>query len=166
MSFRYNLRTNSSVHHAPTPLTRWAKEDAIRSVRSWIGLLSVFAASLLVACTAATEPTITFCDTPQESEPCTGNQTEFPVGQKLFVRLASDAPFTEQQIIGKILKLTETDTIPLGSRVVSPASDQRVIVQDLPFHEFGAQAKGTFLIEFVDENNQVIAKKELTIRDS
>ena len=126
----------------------------------WLGLAIV---SVFAACTSDREPTITFCDTRDRQELCTGNQTEFLVGQKLSVRLESEKPFKAQQVIGKILRLTETDTIPLGSRVVSPASDQRSIIQDLPFHEFGTQAKGTFLIEFVNENNQVIAKKELTI---
>lgn len=131
-------------------------------------VFSLVIASIGWACTSPDQvpsgPTITFCEI--SDQPCRSDHTEFLTGQKLQVRLDSDTPFEEQQIIGKILRLTEADTIPLGVQVISPAPDQQSIVQHLPFHEFGAQAAGTFLIKFVDGNDQAIAEKTLTIIDN
>ena len=95
--------------------------------------------------------------------PCTADQTEFSVGQQLYVQLAADEPFEAQQVVGNILKLTEKDTVSLGSRTITLEPGQQSFVQTLPFHEFGSEAAGTFLISFVDENGQLIAEKNLTI---
>ena len=99
-------------------------------------------------------------------EDCAADQTEFFVGQQLSARLIASEPFSTRQIIGKIHRLTDTDTIPLGTRIIQLQTEQRSVEQDLPFHEYGKQAAGTFLIEFVDETNEPIAKKEITIIDS
>jgi hypothetical protein len=127
--------------------------------------VGLFLVSALSSCTqnTAPTPTITICDMPDSQGPCADDQEQFSVGQKLFARLEADEPFQSQQIIGKILRLTDADTIPLGARVVTPQADQRTVVQSLPFHEFGPQAAGTFLIEFIDESERVLAQKQITI---
>lgn len=120
--------------------------------------------ALLSACASNSGPEVTICDTATPTENCTESQNEFSVGQRLSAHLAADEPFAVQSIIGKILRLTDTDTIPLGARIISPEPNQRSIVQTLPFHEFGAQAEGNFLVQFVDENDRLIAEKAFTIR--
>ncbi len=117
----------------------------------------------LFGCGSASEPTITFCDAPGEPMPCTDNQTEFSVGQQLYVQVVSSEPFEAQQVTGKILRVTDKDTVSLGARNITLEPDQRSFTQTLPFHEFGPEAAGTFLISFVDENGEVIAEKELII---
>ncbi len=117
----------------------------------------------LSGCDSASEPTITFCDAPGEPMPCANNQTEFSVGQQLYVQLASSKPFEGQQLIGNILRVDGQDTISLGSRTITLEPNQRSFTQTLPFHEFGPEAVGTFLISFVDENGQLVAERELKI---
>lgn len=95
--------------------------------------------------------------------PCTEDQTEFSVGQQLYVQLASSEPLDAQQVVGKILRVTEKDTVSLGSQIIALEPDQQYFIQTLPFHEFGPEAAGTFLISFVDEKDRVIAEKKLTI---
>ena len=123
----------------------------------------VFCLALFPACTSEPDPAVTICPTTNVPEDCAGDQTEFSVGQPLSAHLVASKPFPTRQVIGKILRLSGTDTIPLGSQMISLEPDQQSVVQSLPFHEFGQQAAGTFLIEFVNENNQVIAKKEIRI---
>ena len=129
-----------------------------------VGLLVGFV--FFSACTSAdTEPTavVTVCLTADAPENCTNDQAEFLVGQSLSARLATSDTFATGQVIGRILRLTDTDTLPLGSQMIPVEPNQRAIVQSLPFHEFGPQAAGDFLIEFMDERNQLIAKKKITI---
>lgn len=130
------------------------------------GITSVFGGLLvgLFACSSGPEPAVFICNTATQSEPCQSTQHRFTTGQSLSAHLVADEPLVAQTIIGKILRLVDTDTIPLGTRIITPEPDQRTIVQTLPFHEFGAQAAGTFLIQFVDERNQVIAEKKITIK--
>ena len=130
------------------------------TICAWLGFFFV---SVLPACTSDAETTITFCETTGSPQPCSGDQTEFSTGQRLSVYLEAAHPLEARQVVGNILRLLENDTIPLGTRPFVVEPDQRLIVQDLPFHEFGPQAAGRFLIEFVDENDQVMARKELTI---
>ena len=147
------------------PLLPKGNETRFNGFAQILVAISLFLISALPSCTQNTAliPTITICDTPDPQEPCADDQEQFSVGQKLFARLEADEPFQSQQIIGKILRLTDADTIPLGARVVTPQADQRTIVQSLPFHEFGPQAAGTFLIEFIDESERVLAQKQITI---
>ena len=120
----------------------------------------------LFGCGSASEPTITFCDVPGEPMPCTDNQTEFLVGQQLYVQLSSSEPFEAQRVTGNILRITDEDTISLGSRNIILELNQQSFIQNLPFHEFGPEATGTFLISFLDENGQLIAERTLTITET
>ena len=140
----------------------WGKR-AYRGATRGSGLVG-FLAVASIACSPDAGPIISFCEVTDSLTACRGDQAEFSVGQELKVYLESERPLEAQQVVGKILRITEKDTISLGSRVFSLEPEQRSIVQNLPFHEFGPQAAGRFLIEFVDENDQVIAQKELTIR--
>lgn len=127
--------------------------------------LSIALLIMFSACTSEESAfTVAVCSDPTDLALCSEDQTEFTVGQSLSVRLEAKEPFKERQIIGKILRLTETDTISLGARVITPQPNQRLITQNLPFHEFGAQSAGTFLIEFLDESNQVLTQKRITIK--
>lgn len=130
----------------------------------WAKLLPLLITSLLAACANHSEPTVSICDTATPTEDCPEDQAEFSVGQQLSAHLIADEPFAARTIIGKILRLSNTDTIPLGNRMITPEPNQQSIVQTLPFHEFGAQAEGRFLVQFVDENNQLIAEKAFAIR--
>lgn len=133
-------------------------------------LLSLRTHSLLLAvllgCDSTPKLTITFCDTPGEPMPCIEDKTEFLVGQQLYVQLASSEPLDAQQVVGKILKVTEKDTVSLGSRTITLEPNQQSFIQTLPFHEFGPAAVGSFLISFVDENGQLVAEKKLTITEA
>lgn len=148
---------------------RWAIQVASphRVKRLFVGgLLFGLLFTGLLGCGPAPKPTITFCNVPGEPVSCTDDQTEFSVGQQLYVQLASSKPLEAQQVVGKILRVTEKDTVSLGSRTITPEPDQRYFIQTLPFHEFGPEAVGTFLISFVDENGQLIAEKNLTINQA
>ena len=157
-------RANSLSPGVPLPSvsdrrTGWA-------ARHWLIVVTTLFLSSFISCTSDTTdtaPVVKVCTTIDAPEDCPGDQTEFTVGDSLFVHLVSPEPFEAQQIIGKILRLSGTDTISLGARMISIAPDQRAVVQDLPFHEFGSQAAGTFLLEFMNEKNQLVAKKEITI---
>ena len=134
-----------------------------------VSLIIVVILSTLSACrsdTTGTAPIVKVCTTTTAPEECAGDQTEFTVGDSLSAHLVTTEPFETQQMIGRILRLSGTDTITLGARMISVEADQRTVVQNLPFHEFGQQAAGTFLIEFVDNNNRLIAKKEIIILDN
>ena len=133
---------------------------------SWL-FLTLLCLTLSSACTSDVDqlPVIIICDTPDTPEECTGDQTEFFVGQQLSARLVAAEPFATRQIIGKIHRLMDTDTIPLGTQMIQLQPGQQSVEQDLPFHEFGKQAAGNFLIEFVDDSNRVIAQRDLTITD-
>ena len=130
-------------------------------------LLTLLCLTLFSDCTSdvAQLPVIIICDTHSASEDCSDDQTEFFVGQQLSARLVAAEPFATRQIIGKIHRLMDTDTIPLGTRIIQLQPDQQSVEQDLPFHEFGRQAAGRFLIEFVNDRDQVIAQRDLTISD-
>ena len=118
---------------------------------------------ILSACSSDSAPKVTICETTVPLEDCSEGQIEFSVGQQLSAHLVANEPFATPTVVGKILRLIDTDTIPLGTRIITPRPDQQSIVQALPFHEFGAQAEGTFLVQFVDESNQLIAEKAFTI---
>ena len=150
------------------PNEKWAIAYAVLSMLSHRAILRGSVIVLLCTTTVCTpdrssSPVVTICATTGSPEACAGDQQTFVTGQRLSAYLVSDQPFAAQQVIGKILRLADTDTIPLGTRMISLEENQRSVVQDLPFHEFGQQAAGTFLIEFVDQDNQLIAKKEITI---
>lgn len=114
----------------------------------------------MAACATDATPSLTFCEEPT---PCPKGQTDFLVGQSLYVHLASGEPLVAQQIVGSILRVTDKDTASLGSRTITLTPNQQSLVQSLPFHEFGPEAVGTFLIRFTDEDNQLIAEKNLHI---
>ena len=118
---------------------------------------------VLPACSSDSTPKVTICETTVSLEDCSENQIEFSVGQQLSAHLVANEPFATPTVVGKILRLIDTDTIPLGTRIITPRPDQQSIVQALPFHEFGAQAEGDFLVRFVDGNDRLIAEKAFTI---
>ncbi len=119
---------------------------------------------LFTACTNDNGPVVTVCETDSSQTDCSEAQTDFSVGQRLSVYLEVPEPLGTRQIIGKIKRVTETDTLPLGAQPISVAPEQQSFTQTLPFHDFGPQAAGTFLIEFVDDTDRLIANKEITIR--
>lgn len=151
-------------------LQRYATQQRIsadRVKRFFIGgTLSGLLFAGLVACDSGAEFTITFCDTSVEPLPCSEAQTEFSVGQPLYVRLVSSKSFEATRLEGKILRLTQKDTITLGSRIITLEPGQQSFIQTLPFHEFGPEAVGAFLIRFVNEDNQLVVERKLTITES
>ena len=121
--------------------------------------------TLLPGCSSANRETqVMICETDTTSKGCAEDQNKFTVGQQLSAHLIAGKPFVAQTIIGKILRLSGSDTIPLGNRMITLEPGQQSIVQSLPFHEFGEQAKGQFLVQFVDGQNQLIAEKAFTIQ--
>lgn len=122
--------------------------------------------SLLFSCSPEPDITIQFCESLDQNDQCSVDRNQFKLGEKVFVRCESEAPFVARKIIGKIYRLEKDRQIPLSSKEFNLTPGNTYITQNIPFHEFGYEALGNFLVEFVDDKNQLLAKREITITDS
>ena len=126
-------------------------------------LWPVVVISILLACSPQPEVVIRFCESLDQNEQCRTDRDHFTLGERVYVNLESESPFTTDKIHGTIYRQTEETKIPLSDKYFEIEPGQTSITQNIPFHEFGHEAIGTFSIEFTDENEQLIAKREVTI---
>ncbi|WPP48413.1 hypothetical protein [Catalinimonas niigatensis] len=126
-------------------------------------LWPVLIISIMLGCSPQPEAVIKFCDSLDQNEQCQTDRDHFRLGERVYVSLESNSSFETKRINGNIYRLTEDMKIPLSNKYFDLEEGDTFISQSIPFHEFGQEAIGTFSIEFTDENDQVIAKRELII---
>ena len=122
--------------------------------------------SLMMGCSTSPEYSIKFCDMLDQQEQCEGDKNQFTIGQEIYVRFEFGDAFEGKEINGKICRITESDTIVLGDKKFELKPEDHYIIQDLPFHEFGMEALGNFIIRFEDGQEHLIAEKKLSIVSS
>lgn len=126
-------------------------------------LWQVLLISMVLGCSTQPEAVIKFCDALDQNEQCPTDRDHFTLGERVYVSLESNSPFETKKINGNIYRLTQDMKIPLSNKYFDLEEGDTFISQSIPFYEFGQEAIGTFSIEFTDENDQMIAKRELTI---
>lgn len=120
-------------------------------------------ASIVLSCSPQSEAVIKFCTSLDDNERCQTDQDHFVLGERVFVSLESEAPFSTKKINGNIYRVRPDMKIPLTNKYFEIEAGDTFISQSIPFHEFGEESIGTFSIEFTDENSQLIATREITI---
>lgn len=133
----------------------------INIARRVIGCLATV--GVIMGCASQPEMTVTFCQSLNAQGQCISQQDTFKVGDSIWVQLTSTHPFEEKEINGHIYRLGESDSLSLGDKVLPIEPGDTYVIQALPFHEFGYEAEGRFSIVFVDEKQQFLARKKLTI---
>lgn len=121
--------------------------------------------SSLWGCESVPEMSITFCESLNPQEHCPESGQQFVMGKPVFVMLSSEDPFVTKKITGRILRVQEAkgELIPLGVKEFAIDPGESFITQSIPFQEFGTEAVGTFKVMFLDEQDQLMAERELTI---
>ncbi|MEQ9438208.1 MAG: PilZ domain-containing protein [Cyclobacteriaceae bacterium] len=119
--------------------------------------------SLLGSCTSEPVLTIEFCEELTADDQCPSDRDQFKLGERVFVRLSSDKPFETKTITGKIVRLENEKRYELGDKNFELEPGSTYVTQNIPFHEFGFNALGTFSIEFSDESGQLLAKREVKV---
>jgi len=123
----------------------------------WTGSLAIF-----LACSAEPKYTLQFCDD-QQMHTCEPDQAQFLLGKKVYVSLKADPAFQTDKITGTVYKLVDQEKFSMGSKDFDVSKTDKVILQDIPFNEFGMQALGTFVVLFTDAQDQIIASRQLEI---
>ncbi len=116
-----------------------------------------------IGCTTEPEVKIEFCDTPDFQGSCEDGQDEFLLG-KIYVILEASTSFKTKKITGTVYSLLNGQKIFLGSKDFIPEPDGQHIAHSIPFDEFGERGIGEFMVEFVDENNALLAEKAIQIK--
>ena len=119
--------------------------------------------SLLTGCAADPTLTIEFCESLNTNDQCPTDRDQFNLGDRVYVRFSSDIPFETTKITGRIFRLDSEKKQELGEKEFELEPGTTYVTQNIPFHEFGMGALGTFSIEFSDESGRVMAKREVTI---
>ena len=127
-----------------------------------IGMISL---GMVVSCASQPEMTVTFCQSLNAQGQCISQQDTFQVEDSIWMQLTSTHPFEGKEINGHIYRLGESDSLSLGDKVLSVEPGDTYVIQALPFHEFGYEAVGNFSIVFVDEKQQLLARKTLVIEN-
>ncbi|MEM6841973.1 MAG: PilZ domain-containing protein [Bacteroidota bacterium] len=122
--------------------------------------------SSLVGCSPESESglTIDFCESSTASDSCANSGNTFQLGTPVYVHFTSDTPFKDTTIIGRIVRKTDGGgEFELGLRQFDIEPETTILIQSIPFQNFGHNALGTFLIEFSGEDGQILAERELVI---
>jgi hypothetical protein len=119
--------------------------------------------SMEVGCSPQPEATIRFCESLSQNEQCQTDRNHFILGEQVYVNLEFGSSLEAEQVKGTIYRLDQDMKIPLSSKTFEIKPKDHFVSQNIPFHEFGYEAIGTFSIEFTGENDQLIAKREVTI---
>jgi len=115
-----------------------------------------------IGCSSEPKVKIEFCDTPDFQGSCQDGKNEFTLG-KIYVSLESSTPFKTKKVTGTVYALREGQEIFLGSKDFLLDTGEQLVSHSIPFDEFGERGIGEFMVEFVDENNALLAEKTIHI---
>jgi len=139
-------------------------KNNLRIKKTWLQFTVI--ASLFWSCKSEPEYRISFCSDFEQQEQCDLEKEQFQLGQRVDVKFEFGSAFKKEQIIGKICRITERDTIVLGEKIFKIEGEEQFIIQNIPFQEFGMEALGTFMIRFEDGEEKLLAKRDLSITSS
>ena len=110
---------------------------------------------------------INFCESYQADDNCKNSGNTFKLGTPVYVHFTSDTPFEASTITGHIVRvLDDGGEYDLGLKKFDIELETKYMTQSIPFQNFGYNALGNFLIKFSDENDQILAERELIIIES
>ncbi len=118
-----------------------------------------FTILIFMGCSSPKKYSINFCTNLNSEIECEPSANTFNVGDRVYVLLDCNQPFTENVITGNFYAIENSNKIPLGSQDWVINSEDSYAYDYVDFTE-----PGTYEFEFLNEQGIVLVKNKLEIK--
>jgi hypothetical protein len=113
----------------------------------------------IYSCSVPKEYSIDFCTNLNSDIECEQSKTVFEPGNRVYILFECNQPFSEKKVTGNFYYIDKTEKISLGSQ------DWKINPGDSYAYDYvDFKEKGVYEFEFLNENNEVLARKKLEIK--
>lgn len=114
-----------------------------------------------LSCEQRPATTVDFCLELDEDGRCKEPAKTFAFGSQIYVSCHSDSPLPGSALRGNIYFLAEEEKVYFNYKNFPITPGTQTVHTYIPFDQFGG--KGSFYVEFVDENGEILAGNDLKI---